>query len=58
VSRVTWIPEREDGTKWHGRKRRLTREELIFGLKHYWHFVDCAALDLTALSQGVAEKAA
>jgi hypothetical protein len=37
---------------------RLTMEEIIFSLKHYWHFVDCEALKLTALSQGVDEKAA
>jgi hypothetical protein len=39
-------------------KRRLTMEEIIFSLKHYWRFVDCEALELTALSQGVDEKAA
>jgi hypothetical protein len=39
-------------------KGRLTMEELIFSLKHYWRFVDCEALELTALSQGVDEKAA
>jgi hypothetical protein len=39
-------------------KGRLTMEEIIFSLKHYWRFVDCEALELTALSQGVAEKAA
>jgi hypothetical protein len=39
-------------------KRGLTMEELIFSLKHYWRFVDCEALELTALSQGVDEKAA
>jgi hypothetical protein len=37
---------------------RLTMEEIIFSLKHYWRFVDCEALELTALSQGVDEKAA
>jgi hypothetical protein len=31
-------------------KGRLTMEEIIFSLKHYWHFVDCEALELTALS--------
>src|SRR5262249_3823615 len=36
----------------------LTMEELIFSLKHYWRFVDCEALELKALSQGVDEKAA
>jgi hypothetical protein len=39
-------------------KRRLTMEEIIFSLKHYWRFVDCEALELTALSQGMDEKAA
>ena len=39
-------------------KRRLTMEEIIFSLKHYWRFVDCEALELQALSQGVNEKAA
>jgi hypothetical protein len=33
-------------------------EEIIFGLKHYWRFVDPEALELTALAQGVDEKAA
>jgi hypothetical protein len=39
-------------------KGRLTMEEIIFSLKHYWRFVDSEALELTALSQGVDEKAA
>src|SRR5262245_31152710 len=39
-------------------KGRLTMEEIIFSLKHYWRFVDCEALELKALSQGRAEKAA
>ena len=39
-------------------KGRLTMEEIIFSLKHYWRFVDCEPLELTALSQGVDEKAA
>src|SRR6516164_7149989 len=39
-------------------KRRLTMEEINFSLKHYWRFVDSEALDLTALSWGVDEKAA
>jgi hypothetical protein len=39
-------------------KERLTMEEIIFCLKHYWRFVDCEALELKALSQGVDEKAA
>jgi hypothetical protein len=32
--------------------------EIIFSLKHYRRFVDSEALKLTALSQGVGEKAA
>jgi len=39
-------------------KGRMTMEEIIFSLKHYWRFVDCEALELKALSQGVHEKAA
>jgi hypothetical protein len=39
-------------------KGRLTMEEIIFSLKHYWRFVDSEPLELKALSQGVAEKAA
>jgi hypothetical protein len=39
-------------------KGRLTMEEIIFSLKHYWRFVDSETLELTALSQGVDEKAA
>jgi hypothetical protein len=39
-------------------KRRLTMEEIIFSLKHYWRFVDCEALELKALSQGMDVKAA
>jgi DDE superfamily endonuclease len=39
-------------------KGRLTMEEIIFSLKHYWRFVDCEALELQALSWGVDEKAA
>src|SRR5262245_48481073 len=37
---------------------QLTMEEIIFSLKHYWRFVDSEALELTALSQRVDEKAA
>jgi hypothetical protein len=37
---------------------RLTMEEIIFSLKHYWRFVVCEALELTALSQGMDEKTA
>jgi hypothetical protein len=36
----------------------MTMEEIILSLKRYWHFVDCEALELKALSQGVDEKAA
>jgi hypothetical protein len=32
--------------------------EIIFSLKHYWRFVDCEALELIALLQGMDEKAA
>jgi hypothetical protein len=39
-------------------KGRLTMEEMIFSLKHYWRFVDSEVLDLKALSWGVDEKAA
>src|SRR5262245_57074999 len=39
-------------------KGRLTMEEIIFSLKHYWRFVDCEALELKALSEGVDEQAA
>ena len=31
-------------------KGRLTMEEIIFSLKHYWRFVDSEALELKALS--------
>jgi hypothetical protein len=31
-------------------KGRLTMEEIIFTLKHYWRFVDLEALELQALS--------
>ena len=33
-------------------KGRLTMEEILFSLKHYWRFVDCEALELTAFSRG------
>jgi hypothetical protein len=39
-------------------KKRLTVEEILFSLKHYWRFVDCETLELKALSQGIDEKAA
>jgi hypothetical protein len=37
---------------------RLTMEEIIFSLKHYWRFVDSEALELKALSQRMDEQAA
>jgi hypothetical protein len=39
-------------------KGRLTMEEIIFSLKHYWRFVDSEVLELKALSWGADEKAA
>ena len=39
-------------------KGRMTMEEIIFSLKHYWRFVDSEALELKALSYGMDEKAA
>jgi hypothetical protein len=39
-------------------KGRLTMEGILFSLKHYWRLVDCEALELKALSQGVDEQAA
>jgi hypothetical protein len=39
-------------------KGRLTMDEIIFSLKHSWRFVDSEPLELKALSQGMAEKAA
>jgi hypothetical protein len=39
-------------------KGRMTMEEIIFSLKHYWRFVDSEVLELHALSYGVAEKTA
>jgi hypothetical protein len=39
------------------REGRLTMAEIIFSLKHYWRFVDSEVLELTALSQGMDEKA-
>ena len=35
---------------------RLTMEEIIFSLKHYWRFVDSEPLELKALSHEVGEK--
>jgi hypothetical protein len=31
-------------------KGRLTMEEIIFSLQHYWRFVDSEAFELKALS--------
>jgi hypothetical protein len=39
-------------------KGRMTMEEIIFSLKHYWRFVDSEALELQALSQEVGVKTA
>jgi hypothetical protein len=39
-------------------KGRLTMEEIIFSLKHYWRFINSEALELKALSSGEGEKAA
>jgi hypothetical protein len=39
-------------------KGRLTMEEIIFSLKHYWRFVDSKPLELKALSQEVPGQAA
>jgi hypothetical protein len=39
-------------------KGRMTMEEIIFSLKHYWRFVDSEALELQALSREVDENAA
>ena len=39
-------------------KGRLTMEEIIFSLKHYWHFVELEALELQALSPGISEPTA
>jgi hypothetical protein len=33
-------------------KGRLTMEEIVFSLKHYWRFVDSEALELQGLSWG------
>ena len=39
-------------------KGRMTMEEIIFSLKHYWRFVDSEALELQALSDRVVGKIA
>jgi hypothetical protein len=38
-------------------KGRLTMEEIIFSLKHYWRFIDSESLELQALSWGVGGEA-
>jgi hypothetical protein len=38
-------------------KGRLTMQEIIFSLKHYWRFIDSEDLELQALSQRVNEEA-
>jgi hypothetical protein len=37
-------------------KGRLTMDEIIFSLKHYWYFVDSEAIELKALSRGWPRK--
>jgi len=39
-------------------KGRLTMEEIIFSLKHYWRFVDSEVFELKALSWGISGEAA
>jgi len=39
-------------------KGRLTMEEIVFSLKHYWRFVDSEALELQGLSWGDEQKVA
>jgi hypothetical protein len=39
-------------------KGRMTIEEIIFSLKHCWHFVESEALELQALASKIGEKAA
>jgi hypothetical protein len=39
-------------------KGRLTMEEIIFSLKHYWRFVDSEVFELKALSWGIGGEAA
>ena len=42
-----------------GRKPTAERQQgAVLRLHHYWRFVDCEALELKALSQGVDAKAA
>jgi hypothetical protein len=37
-------------------KGRMTMEEIIFSLKHYWRFVDSESLELKALAWGTGGK--
>jgi hypothetical protein len=37
-------------------KGRMTMEEIIFSLKHYWRSIDSEALELKALSLMMGEK--
>jgi hypothetical protein len=39
-------------------KGRVTMEEIVFSLKHYWRFVDSEALELQGLSWGTQQSAA
>jgi hypothetical protein len=39
-------------------KGRMTMEEIIFSLKHYWCFVDSDALELKALAWETGREAA
>ena len=39
-------------------KGRMTMEEIIFSLKHYWRFVDSEALELQGLSWGTERNVA
>src|SRR5215475_975279 len=34
------------------RRRRKAHEEIIFSLKHYWHFVDCVKAAPTVVGPG------
>jgi hypothetical protein len=39
-------------------KGRVTMEEIVFSLKHYWRFVNSEALELQGLSWGTEEHGA
>jgi hypothetical protein len=45
-------------TSWVICKERMTMEEIILSLKHYWRFVDSEVLELQALSYRVSGKIA